>query len=98
MHNEQVSIGTDLNIHVASAAILNAEHRVAVHLGHGVVGKSERKAFLLRLDPKVHRALKRWSDDELRSLNAHIEYLLRDALARAGRLKESGGGGDSRRR
>jgi hypothetical protein len=52
------------------------------------VGKSDRKAFLLRLDSKVHRALQRWSDDELRSLNAHIQYLLREALARAGRLRE----------
>jgi len=57
------------------------------------VAKSERKPFLLRLDPKVHRALQRWSDDELRSLNAHIEYLLREALAKAGRLKDGSGGG-----
>jgi len=56
------------------------------------VPKRDRKAFLLRLDPKVHRALQRWSDDELRSLNAHIEYLLRAALVRAGRLKEERGG------
>ena len=60
------------------------------------MGKSERKPFLLRLDPKVHRALQLWADDELRSLNAHIEYLLREALARAGRLKE--GGKEGRRR
>ena len=53
------------------------------------MGKGERKAFLLRLDARVHRALQRWSDDELRSLNAHIQYLLREALARAGRLKEA---------
>jgi len=52
------------------------------------VGKSERKSFLLRLDAKVHRALQRWSDDEMRSLNAHIQYLLREALARAGRMQE----------
>jgi hypothetical protein len=52
------------------------------------VGKSERKSFLLRLDIGVHRALQRWSDDELRSLNAHIQYLLREALARAGRMQE----------
>ncbi len=52
------------------------------------MGKSERKSFLLRLDAGVHRALQRWADDELRSLNAHIQYLLREALARAGRLKE----------
>jgi hypothetical protein len=47
---------------------------------------AERKPFLLRLEPAVHQALQRWSDDELRSLNGQIEYLLRDALRRAGRL------------
>jgi hypothetical protein len=46
---------------------------------------AERKAFLLRLDPKLHAALERWAADELRSLNAQIEYLLRRALAEAGR-------------
>ena len=39
----------------------------------------ERKTFLLRLDPQVHAALERWAKDELRSLNAQIEYLLREA-------------------
>ena len=64
------------------------------------MGKSERKSFLLRLDARVHHALQRWSDDELRSLNAHIQYLLREALARAGRLPDSDRGGtkSSRRR
>jgi hypothetical protein len=47
---------------------------------------AERKPFLLRLEPGVHRALQRWADDELRSLNGQIEYLLRDALRRAGRM------------
>ena len=46
----------------------------------------ERKAVLLRLDPAVHDALARWASDELRSVNAQIDLLLRDALARAGRL------------
>ena len=46
----------------------------------------ERKPFLLRLDPKVHRALERWADDEFRSVNAQIEFLLRKALAAARRL------------
>ncbi|HJS46724.1 MAG TPA: toxin-antitoxin system HicB family antitoxin [Gemmatimonadales bacterium] len=41
---------------------------------------SERKAFLLRLDPRLHDALQRWAAGELRSLNGHIEYLLREAL------------------
>ena len=47
---------------------------------------SERRPVLLRLDPAVHDALTRWADDELRSLNAHVELLLRRALAEAGRM------------
>jgi hypothetical protein len=47
---------------------------------------SERKSILLRLDPAVHDALARWAADELRSTNAQIEFLLRRALAEAGRL------------
>lgn len=50
---------------------------------------SERKAFLLRLDPKLHAALERWAADELRSVNAQIEYLLRRALAEAGRERRA---------
>ena len=46
---------------------------------------AERKPFLLRVDPAVLDALERWAADDLRSVNAQIEYLLRDALARAGR-------------
>jgi len=47
---------------------------------------AERKPFLLRIDPAVHDAMQKWAADDLRSLNAQIEYVLRDALARAGRL------------
>jgi hypothetical protein len=47
---------------------------------------TERKHILLRLDPAVHDALARWAGDELRSTNAQIEFLLRRALADAGRL------------
>jgi hypothetical protein len=47
---------------------------------------AERKGVLLRLDPAVHDALAKWAADELRSTNAQIEYLLRRALAEAGRL------------
>ncbi len=47
---------------------------------------TERKKILLRLDPVVHDALARWAADDLRSTNAQIEYLLRRALADAGRL------------
>lgn len=49
---------------------------------------SERKAFLLRVDPEVLAAIQRWADDDLRSLNAQIEFLLRRAAQSAGRLKE----------
>lgn len=48
----------------------------------------ERKAFLLRIDPRLLDAVQRWADDDLRSLNAQIEFLLRHALREAGRLKD----------
>ena len=51
----------------------------------------ERKPVLLRLDPAVHDAVARWAADELRSTNAHVEYLLRRALAQAGRLPKGAG-------
>jgi hypothetical protein len=44
-----------------------------------------RKALLLRLDPAVWDAVRRWAEDDFRSVNGQIEYLLRDALRRAGR-------------
>ena len=46
---------------------------------------AERKAVLLRLDPAVHDALARWAADDMRSVNAQIELLLRESLRRAGR-------------
>ena len=46
---------------------------------------AERKPFLLRVDRDLLDAVQRWSNDEMRSLNGQIEYLLRDALKRAGR-------------
>jgi len=46
----------------------------------------ERKQVLLRIDPKVHDALARWAADEFRSLNAHVEMLLRRALDDTGRM------------
>jgi hypothetical protein len=52
---------------------------------------NERKGVLLRLDPAVHDALARWASDELRSTNAQIEFLLRRALADAGRLPGTAG-------
>ncbi len=46
----------------------------------------ESKRFLLRLNPRLFEALRRWADDDLRSINAQIEYLLTDQARRAGRL------------
>jgi hypothetical protein len=43
---------------------------------------TERKAFVLRLDPELHDELRRWAEQDLRSLNGHIEFLLREALRR----------------
>ena len=48
----------------------------------------ERKAFLLRIDPEVLDAVQRWANDDLRSLNAQIEFLLRKVLKQEGRLPE----------
>ena len=48
----------------------------------------ERKQVLLRIDPTVHDALARWAADEFRSLNAHVEMLLRQALTDAGRMPQ----------
>lgn len=45
----------------------------------------DRKSFLLRIDSSVLEGVQRWANDDLRSLNAQIEYLLRDALRKAGR-------------
>ena len=47
---------------------------------------AERKSFLLRLDERTFLALKRWADDDLRSINGQVEFLLRRALEQAGRL------------
>ena len=55
---------------------------------------AERKAILLRLDPAVHAALQRWAADELRSLNGQIEFILREAVVKDGRM---GGWADGQR-
>lgn len=52
---------------------------------------AEKKSFLLRIDRDVFTALQRWANDDLRSLNGHIEFLLRRSLREAGR--DPGGGG-----
>jgi len=60
---------------------------------------SERDAFLIRVDPAVLDAVKRWARDDLRSVNAQIEFLLRRALQDVGRLPRSKAGkGESARR
>jgi hypothetical protein len=50
---------------------------------------AERKKVLLRLDPEVHEAIARWAGDDLRSVNAQIEYALRLALRSVGRQPRS---------
>jgi hypothetical protein len=54
---------------------------------------AERKALLIRIDPRVHEALERWARDEIRSVNAQIEFVLRQALQRTGRLGPDGSAG-----
>lgn len=51
---------------------------------------AEKKAFLLRVDRDLLDAVQRWADDELRSVNAQVEFLLREALKRAGRRTSPG--------
>jgi hypothetical protein len=48
---------------------------------------ADRKAFLLRVDPALLEAVQRWANDDLRSLNAQIEFLLRRSLQEVGRLR-----------
>lgn len=47
-----------------------------------------KKQYPLRLEPKLYVSLERWAADEFRSVNAHIEFLLREAVRHAGRLKD----------
>ena len=58
---------------------------------------AERKPFLLRIERDVLEAVQRWADDDLRSLNGQIEFLLRRALKEAGRTENGGGEGRKRR-
>jgi len=59
---------------------------------------SARDSFLLRTDPEVLEALRRWARDELRSVNGQIEYVLRRALREAGRLRADPDGPSRTRR
>lgn len=54
-----------------------------------------RESFLLRTDPKILEALRVWADDDLRSANAQLDFILRDALKKSGRLPKQG---DSKRK
>jgi hypothetical protein len=56
---------------------------------------TERKKLLLRLDPAVYEAVARWAADDLRSINAQIEYALRAALKKAGRPVRRAGSANS---
>jgi len=47
---------------------------------------ADKKNFVLRLDPKMYQALEKWATDEFRSVNGQLEYLLQEALKKAGRL------------
>lgn len=49
---------------------------------------SEKKKFLLRLDAALYDALEKWAADELRSVNAQMEFVLKEAVRRSGRLRE----------
>lgn len=51
---------------------------------------AEKKPFLMRVDRELLDAVQRWANDDLRSVNGQIEYLLRDALKRAGRAPKGG--------
>jgi hypothetical protein len=52
---------------------------------------AERKSILIRIDPALHDALQRWAADELRSVNAQVEFALRRSLADAGRIPRTDG-------
>ena len=49
---------------------------------------SEKKKFLLRLDAEIYDALEKWAADEMRSINAQMEYVLKEAVRKAGRLRQ----------
>jgi hypothetical protein len=57
---------------------------------------ADRDAFLIRIDPKTLDAVRRWADDELRSVNGQIEFILRRALSEAGRLPPDTKGGSTK--
>lgn len=56
---------------------------------------STRKSFALRIDARTLESMQRWAKDDLRSLNAQIEYVLRESLRKAGRLRHDGTAGEA---
>lgn len=52
---------------------------------------AKKKAFVLRVQPETLEALERWANDEFRSMNGQIEYLLHQALHKSGRQKKKSG-------
>lgn len=52
---------------------------------------AQKKNFPLRIDPTLYAAIERWAEDEMRSVNAHIEFILREAVRKTGRLKKQDG-------
>ena len=52
----------------------------------GRVDMAKKKSFPLRIDPQLYEVIQRWATDEFRSVNGHIEFLLREAAKRSGRL------------
>jgi hypothetical protein len=52
---------------------------------------TRRKQYPLRIDPEIWAAVERWAEDDMRSANAEVEWILRDSLRRAGRLPDRGG-------
>jgi hypothetical protein len=57
---------------------------------------AEKKAYPLRISSDVVDAMQRWAEDELRSLNSQIEYVLREALRKAGRIRPGGTDSDKK--
>lgn len=51
---------------------------------------SKKKSYPLRIDPELFAVIEKWADDEFRSINLHMEYLLREAARKAGRLPKRG--------
>jgi len=78
--DKRISQGRALQRHFSQERVLRR---------HDLAGRmsAEKKAYPLRISADVLDAVQRWANDELRSANAQIEYVLRDALRKAGRLK-----------